>query len=504
MPELREQPSAAAAGRGPPAADAAGLDAAVEAALRTLGGPPSAACLAAGGPEAFALRAAAARAARRSLDLQYYAWHADTTGRLLAREVLHAADRGVRVRLLLDDMYALGRERSLSALDAHPGVEVRLFNATRWRALGRAGMVLEMAFGGRHLNRRMHNKAWIADRRLALVGGRNIGDAYFDASDAFNFRDLDLLVAGAAAAEATAVFERYWRSPLSRPVAEVSAGPAAAREAGLAALRRELEAAAASPGARPYLERLRGDPDIAAILRGEPPHDLLAMAEGAVRVLADPPEKARGGARREPGMAEAVAAALGAARREALVISPYFVPGWAGQARLVALARRGVRVSVVTNSLAATDVVAVHGGYARHRRRLLKAGIELFELRPGGAEGRGQEEASLFGSRGASLHTKAFVVDEDGPAFVGSFNLDPRSARLNTEMGAFVRHPALARRLRAEHARLSDPALSWRLTLDARGGLVWGGEPGPREPGATLGRRLLARVVRWLPVESQL
>lgn len=477
------------------------LPRAVERVLHALG-TRTAAALVTDGPTAFALRAGAARTAIRSLDLQYYAWNNDTTGRLLAREALLAADRGVRVRLLLDDMYALGRERILAALDAHPGIEIRLFNATNWRAWGRFGFVLEVLFGGRHLNRRMHNKAWTADRRLTIGGGRNLGDEYFDASAEFNFRDLDLVVAGAAAAEASAVFERYWLSPLARPVGSLSAEPPPARDAGLPRLREALEAAATSPEARPYLERLGALPGIRGMLGGGAPRGLLAMADGAVRIVADPPEKARGGAREEAGLAAAITEALEGAEREALLISPYFVPGEAGAERLVRLARRGVRVSVVTNSLAATDVVAVHGGYARYRKRLVAAGVELFELKPTGEEGEG---ASVFGSRGASLHTKAFVVDA-GPVFVGSFNLDPRSARLNTEMGAFARHPVLARQLREEHRRLADPARSWRVTLDAGGRLAWTDlAAAPHaEPGASLARRLLARVVRWLPIEAQL
>ncbi|MBX6374426.1 MAG: phospholipase D family protein, partial [Acetobacteraceae bacterium] len=205
------------------------------------------------------------------------------------------------------------------------------------------------------------------------------------------------------------------------------------------------------------------------------------------------------------GIAPDIADALRAARREVLLISPYFVPGEAGLALLRDLAGRGVRVSVVTNSLAATDVVAVHGGYARYRCRLLRAGIALFELKPSGEA----DDISVFGSRGASLHTKAFVVD-DGPIFVGSFNLDPRSAALNTEMGAFVSHPTLASELRAEHDRLADPVRSWRVGLEG-GRLTWTGMGADgrlrtlrHEPGASLRRRLVAGLVRWLPIESQL
>jgi cardiolipin synthase C len=202
-------------------------------------------------------------------------------------------------------------------------------------------------------------------------------------------------------------------------------------------------------------------------------------------------------------MLDAVRDALRRARKRVLLISPYFVPGRRGTRSLTRLARRGVRVSVLTNSLAATDVLAVHGGYARYRRRLLRAGVELHELKRGGQQGK-----SLFGSGGASLHTKAFAVDDE-LAFVGSFNIDPRSAYLNTEMGTFVQHPALAGELSEEFARLTDPARSWTVRL-ARGRLAWtdrvDGERHVlhREPGTKLSRRVLARVLGWLPIEPQL
>ncbi len=446
---------------------------------------------------AFATRCRAARDAGESLDLLYYIWRDDMTGRLLAREVLRAAGRGVRVRLLLDDMYALGRERVLSALDAHPRIEVRLFNPTRWRRFGQVGMLLEMLFGGRHLNRRMHNKAWIADGSIAVVGGRNVGDEYYDASGAFNFRDLDLVVDGQAVRDVNAIFERYWQHPLAQPVRRASGLRPHPRR--LAALARRLDVTMAAEGAHPFLNALRADPGVARVMAGvASPATVLAPDD--IRVVADPPDKVLSQAKVKECLAPAILEALSAAREEALLISPYFVPGEEGVAVLEQLARTGVRVAVVTNSLAATDVVAVHGGYARHRGHLLDVGIELYELKRSGKESGG-----VFGSRGASLHTKALVVDGEH-AFVGSFNLDPRSATLNTEMGVFVRHPALGDAVRDEFARLSDPVRSWRVTRNGRGDLCWDGvdQRVGKEPDATLGRRVLARLVQLLPIESQL
>ncbi|MGG5809912.1 phospholipase D family protein [Falsiroseomonas sp. CW058] len=505
--QLTRSVPAEAAGKPPPGTR---LERAVQAALASLGaraavgGVQSGIALVTEGPAAFAVRAATARAAGRSLDLQYYVWRGDVTGQLLAREVLAAAERGVAVRMLLDDVYALGRERVLAALDTHPNIEVRLFNSFRWRAFGRFGFFLEMLLGGRHLNRRMHNKNWIADGRVAIVGGRNIGDEYFglDTDGAISFRDLDLVIAGPAAEDACQVFARYWASPLARPACLVA--PSADARGGLARLRGELAEAVDRPGAAGLLAPLRLAPG-RHIRRG-----LSLAPDGAVRVIADPPEKARRGlgarraARAAGGIAPEIADALRGAKREALLISPYFVPGRAGLALLLELRGRGVHVAVVTNSLAATDVVAVHGGYSKYRRDLLRAGVELFELKPGPVD----EEASVLGSRGAALHTKAFVVD-GLRCFVGSFNLDPRSAMLNTEMGAFAQQAGLARQVAAEHARLSDPALSWRVVLED-GRLGWRDELNGAtrtlmaEPVASFWRRAVAGIARRLPIEEQL
>ncbi len=449
---------------------------------------------------AFALRARSARAAAETLDLQYYTWNEDVTGALLAREVLAAADRGVRVRVLLDDLYVRGNERALAALAEHPSVEVRLYNPFRLRSWGAVGAAVDFFLASYRLNHRMHNKAWIVDGRFVVGGGRNVGDEYFGAASQFNFRDLDLVVEAGPVAQAVAQFDRYWTSSRVRPLKALVAAPAVRRRGGggLEKLRRRLDAAAMGPAGAEYLARSAAGPDLAAMLAAE---RVLVPAD-RVRIVADPPRKGLG-RRRAPGLLAEVRAAIAAAEREVFVVSPYFVPGRRGAKLLAGLVRRGARVTVVTNSLAATDVLAVHGGYARARRRLLRAGVELRELKRGGQEG-----TSLLGSGGnASLHTKAFCVDGE-LAFVGSFNFDPRSAHLNTEMGTFVRSPELAGRLCDEIARLSDPARSWAVRLDAAGRLEWsdGGAAGPLhgEPGTTLTRRVLARVLGWLPIEPYL
>ena len=230
---------------------------------------------------AFALRVQAAREARHSLDLQYYHWHEDVTGTLLSAEVLAAAERGVRVRLLLDDLYVRKAERALAVLDAHPNVEVRLYNPFHLRRGGTLGDIAEFLWAGWRLNHRMHNKLWITDGGTVIGGGRNIGDEYFDASAQFNFRDLDLVVTGPAATGALPRFERYWASPWARPIGLVVRHRP--QEGELPALRRTLARAAAAPEAARYLGRL-----------GElPEHDMVSLGPAAVRFVADPPGKGK-------------------------------------------------------------------------------------------------------------------------------------------------------------------------------------------------------------------
>ena len=369
--------------------------------------------------DAFAVRAATARAAGRSLDLQYYIWHDDFTGRLLDHELLRAADRGVRVRLLLDDLNAHGRNSTLAALDAHPNIEVRLFNPTRNRR-GTIARSLEMLLRLVSVNRRMHNKAWIADGRIAVVGGRNIGDEYFSAASETNFIDLDALVVGPAVRQGEAIFDEFWNSPAVIPLQALKQ----ARPGAVERMRVEMRDAERDLHDHAYLRRLRASGDVAGFLRGDRP----LYWPARLVLLSDPASKAQGEG--EPQwLVKPLAAAMAQARGSLQLVSPYFVPGDRGLAFLRQLRTRGVAVEVLTNSLAATDVLAVHSGYARYRTPLLEAGVALFELKP-----RGELDSSLFGSSGASLHTKAFVVD-DAAGFIGSFNIDPRSISLNTEMG---------------------------------------------------------------------
>ena len=454
----------------------------------------SGALLLADGLDAFAARAMSARKAGRSLDLQYYIWHDDFTGRLLAREVHAAAERGVRVRILLDDMNAAGLDPQLMALDAHRNIELRLYNPFRNRDGWRRG--IELVHRVFSVNYRMHNKAWIADGRVAIIGGRNIGQEYFAAADDFNFRDLDLLLMGPEVASASAIFDRFWNSAAAVPIAALNR---IAPEQ-LAAFVSAADDAATQARAAPYLTRVATSRNVNYYLQGA----LKPHWSNRLQVVSDPPLK-RDDDDRDDWLVTRLARELGAVRRKALLISPYFVPGGTGEQGLAGIVHKGASVGVVTNSLAANDVPAVHSGYAGYRAALLRDGVALYEIRLRGAP----EMAGALGSSGASLHTKALVLD-DARGFIGSFNLDPRSAYLNTEMGVWFEDPALAAEVRAEYLRLASPAHSYWVFLGGDGQVRWldRAVSPPRvlaaEPDASLARRALARVLGWLPIESQL
>ena len=447
--------------------------------------------------QAFVARARTARAAERSLDVQYYIWRHDLTGRLLEHELMAAAERGVRVRLLIDDMGSPGRDDALLAMDAHPNLEVRLFNPARNRAGGfRRAIEMGLRFVG--FNRRMHNKAWVADNRVAIVGGRNVGDEYFDASDAMNFQDADLLLLGPAVAQTSVIFDAFWNSAAVVPLHALHAQGSRWTDDDFAQRRRQWQAEAAESA---WVRALAGRDDLDdKLARG----GLTLHWSPSIRVLSDPPEKAAplASQRDRPAwLLYDLMALLYSAERDSWLISPYFVPGEGGTLLMAGQARRGVTVRVLTNSLVANDVPLVHAGYRDYRAPLLAHGVQLYELKPG-AQGPARE---LIGSSGASLHTKAFVVD-GARGFVGSFNFDPRSAQLNTEMGVVFDHPALA----AEVKRLFDhgtrPEAAWRVTLDGLA-LRWHGADErvwTHEPEAGRGLRALVWLLSWLPIESQL
>ncbi len=442
------------------------------------------------GPAAFAARVALIDAARATIDAQYYIWHADLTGSILLEALKRAADRGVRVRLLVDDNGLSGLDRELAQLAAHPNAAVRLFNPfmLRWPKW------LNHLFDFRRLNRRMHNKALIADGAAVIMGGRNIGDAYFGAGDATIFVDLDVLAVGDAAPHVQEDFERYWRCEAAVDAARilgehVGGDPIGARAAMVAA----------DPAADRFRAALAASDEVARLADGR-----LDVEWVKARFVSDDPRKAQGMIRDEELLFSHLTSLVGQPERRLDMVSPYFVPGRAGTRALALLARRGITVRVLTNALEATDVLPVHAGYAKRRRTLLKAGVELFELKRGAspASDGGKDARALgpFGSSGGSLHAKTFALD-GRTIYVGSFNFDPRSVRLNTESGLVIDSERLAQRLHESFDGRLD-GIAYRPVLVGRR-LVWrdAGSILPREPGASLGRRALLAAVNRLPVE---
>jgi putative cardiolipin synthase len=425
-----------------------------------------------------------ARAAERSLDVQYYIWHADTSGGLLAHELWQAAERGVRVRLLLDDNNTRGADEAIAALDAHPNIEVRLFNpyANRGFRLG------ELATDFARLNRRMHNKSFTADNQAAIVGGRNVGDEYFGADSPVEFADLDVLAVGAVVPEVSAAFDAYWNSESAYPAASLI------DQAGQL---RPLERIEEQPGAARYLQAVRATPLVQMLLSGS-----LPLEWAAARVVQDDPAKVRHPPEKtELHLLPRLEKAMGKPLRELDLVSPYFVPTKDGAAALTALAESGVRVRVLTNSLAATDVSPVHAGYAKYREELLRAGVRLFELKPNVEDVKTKDKGRGAGNSDASLHAKTFGVDRSR-IFVGSFNFDPRSARLNTEMGIVVESQTLASRL-SEALDRDMANVAYEVRLSSDGSLAWV-ERDVRhtsEPGAGVLKRLWIGFLSILPIE---
>jgi putative cardiolipin synthase len=434
--------------------------------------------------DAFAARVVLARAAERSLDVQYYIWHHDTSGSLLAHELWQAAERGVRVRLLLDDNDTRGADEAIAALDAHPNIEVRLFNPYANRGF----RLVELATDFARLNRRMHNKSFTADNQAAIVGGRNVGDEYFGAESAVAFADLDVLAIGAVVPEVSAAFDAYWNSESAYPAASLIAAGGRLPP---------LEKIEDRPEAARYLEAVRATPLVRVLLSGS-----LPLEWAPARVVQDDPAKVlHPPERTELHLLPRLETAMGKPTREMDLVSPYFVPTKDGATALSTLAESGVRVRVLTNSLAATDVSPVHAGYAKYREALLRAGVRLYELKPFVDEKDVKDKDRAAGSSDASLHAKTFALDRKR-IFVGSFNFDPRSARLNTEMGVVVESPALAMRLSQAFDR-ELPGIAYEVRLTSDGGLEWieGNARHPSEPGAGLMKRLWIGFLSILPIE---
>jgi len=449
------------------------------------------------GIDALAARLLLARRAERSIDVQYYLIKNDIVGQAFVRELLLAADRGVRVRLLLDDMFTSGYDVGLSALDAHPNFEIRIFNPFQRGAAGRAGSALTN-FG--RINRRMHNKSFTVDNAVTIIGGRNIADEYFGARQDKAFGDLDVLAEGPVVNEVAAMFDQYWNHETALPV------PAFVRnvddpDAALEVLRERLRVAADDIVHTPYAEAIKTKA-YAYLAEDDSIFDWAPY-----RLVYDPPDKGiKGKAGDDELISAALAGAVGEAREELILISPYFVPLKAGVEQLSALQARGTDVTVITNSLAANNQFTVHAGYKPARKPLLRNGVTIFEVRPD-ARVEGTEFIDASGAT-ATLHTKAFIVDREA-VFIGSFNVDPRSAYLNTEMGVLIYDAGLGEFFAtALENRYRDAA--FEVFLDAEERVRWRGWSGDeeviytKEPNTTWWDRFKVGFVGLFPIKSQL
>ncbi len=445
--------------------------------------------------DAFAARVLLAGAAEKSLDAQYFIWNGDHVGYLLFQALWQAAERGVRVRLLLDDLNTKGLDSTIAALDAHPNIEVRLYNPV----VIRDNRVLNFVTDFTRVNRRMHNKSFTADNQATVVGGRNIADEYFGAGAGLTFADLDVLAVGPAVPEVSKEFDVYWNSASAYPASGFVGPP---MPDGTTNLEAKFVANRADPESIAYLEAVRATPLVRELLDRK-----LALEWAAAEVVYDDPAKTLDTTERTDVLLfPELVRKMGRPEKMLDIVSPYFVPGDGGTELLAALAKRGVTVRILTNSLAASDEKSVHSGYGKRRRDLLQAGVRLYEIKPTATK-EANESRNRFGSGSSSgLHAKTLAVDSRR-IFVGSFNFDQRSARLNTEMGLVLSNPVLAQGL-TRFFDVEVPMLAYEVRLTADGNsLEWiertasGEKHYDTEPETDWSTRMGVELLSILPIE---
>ena len=453
------------------------------------------------GLDAFVARALLAHIAERSIDVQYYLFHDDLIGNLFSDQLLKAADRGVRVRLLVDDMDLKGKDLDAVVMDSHPNMEVRIFNPfSRKRSrlsqfVTRAGSV----------TRRMHNKSFTVDNQVTILGGRNMGDEYFDADPELAFSDLDVMAVGPVAGEVSTAFDLYWNSELAYPASVLIGKPPTTEE--IKEVRQKLNEFVESQSDSAYLQALRNS-NLANAIR----QNNVRFIWGDAAVLYDQPDKILHDFRKtEYHLTPKLVPYFEDAREELIIFSPYFVPGKPGTAFLANLAQRGVRVRILTNSLASNDVGVVHAGYSKYRKNLLRAGVELYELNKRLTHKEREEKRGEEDSLKASLHAKSFVFDRK-KVFIGSLNLDPRAVVHNTEIGVVLMSEKIASEM-SDWFNQNIEQLAFRLELkkeDGREKILWHGliddkdETFDVDPHTGFWRRFGIGFMRLLPIESQL
>ncbi|ANT63236.1 phospholipase (plasmid) [Salipiger sp. CCB-MM3] len=452
------------------------------------------------GRDALAARVLLARLAKTSIDAQYYIWQDDTTGMILLDELRAAAERGVRVRLLVDDNGIPGLDALLAELDAMPTADVRIFNPFTLREPKLASYLFDFS----RLNRRMHNKSMTVDGVATVVGGRNIGDIYFAYGEGTHYFDVDALALGPIVSDVSGAFDRYWNSASSYdadlildPLPEGETEPAAPL---IAAAGKTARGSSIGTG---YMKEIAEGQLVKALQEGRP----LGLEWGEAELIVDDPAKGLGNVAPEHKIVERLFDLVAGAETSADLVSAYFIPGDRGTELLTDLAEKGVRVRVLTNALESTDVMPVNAAYMKYRPALLESGVTLYELRAMREEHVKRSLPEVLSGSASGLHAKVFGLDGTR-AFIGSFNLDPRSAQINTEMGLLIDSPTIAATLSEQ---LDKPSYAYHVTLDESGDLQWVSDPadGPAEtfhsePNTGLLKRALVRVISWLPVEWML
>lgn len=445
------------------------------------------------GKDAFGARLTLIDMAERSIDVQYFLMKNDMAGLVFVDKLLDAADRGVRVRVLLDDVFTQVDDEAFLLISQHPNIEIRLFNP-----VGRGGTYwLNFLADFDRANRRMHNKSFTVDNQVSIVGGRNIAEEYFELKKGEEFRDLDILGLGPVAGNIAKTFDRFWNHDLSVPVEAFDLGRT----------QRNLEAVREA-----FSEELREESDsiyvqaIESELIQDLFNDRIPLFPATAEVITDDPEKLLNKVSQDHQLlVTRMAEVIANANTEVIVVTPYLIPGKEGIEFWNYVTDRNVRVIMLTNSLASTNHIPVHGAYTRYRHRLIQAGVELHELRVDATElTKGKDEEAL---ESTTLHTKAIMVDRRY-LFIGSLNLDPRSIDINTEMGVLVDSADMSVRI-AEPFMERLPSMSYTVIEDENGRLRWHGSNDGRqviedsEPQAGRWRRFKAFLTRILP-ESQL
>ncbi len=451
--------------------------------------------------DAFIARFALATMAEKTLDIQYYIMHNDASGQYLYYAILSAANRGVRVRILVDDINLSGRDQRLKTFSQHENIEIRIFNPLASRDWFRN---IELIINLNRAGRRMHNKAFVADNSAAIIGGRNIGDEYFDARPNLNFVDLDMLSIGPIVSDITKSFNDYWNSRWATAIEKLSKRKVVQTQ--LLSMQRKLKDKWFRIKNTAYFKSIQNAELTKNIIQKK-----IAFIWADAELFYDCPNKISSHASgTTTHFGPQVLPYFEQSKKELLLASPYFVPGTSGTKWFTDKSEQGVQIKILTNSLAATDVIAVHAGYEKYRKMLLEKNISLFELKP-------TAHASIFNKHKkrqhhsqASLHAKYMIVDRQY-VFVGSANLDPRSNRLNTEIGIMVDSKELAEQAVLLFNRTIAAENSYQIKLSAKNGkLRWHTQEHHQEkiyrtePDARLLRKLAVFFIRLLPIENLL